>query len=108
MLGERLKQLRKSKKLTQIDFAKLFNVANGTVGNWESNARHPDYDTILRMSEFFGVSVDYLFGREEKNPTTNSDSEISKTKTDIIEKIMQMSDEELQKLDLLLQVVESK
>jgi len=65
MLGERLNQLRKAKKLTQIDFAKIFDIANGTIGNWKSNARQPDYNTILKISEYFNVSVDYLFGREE-------------------------------------------
>ena len=45
---------------------------------------------------------------EQKNPTTENGNGISQAKADLIKKVMQMSDEELQKLDLLLQIVESK
>ena len=62
-----------------------------------------------KIAAYFGVSVGYLLGEEEqKNPTTKIDSGISKAKADLIKKVMQMSDEELQKLDLLLRIVESK
>ena len=46
--------------------------------------------------------------KTEKNPTTENDSRISTAKKEMIQKVMQMSDEELQKLDLLLRIVESK
>lgn len=62
-----------------------------------------------KIATYFGVSVGYLLGEEEqKNTTTEIDSGITKVKADMIKKVMQMSDEELQKLDLLLRVVESK
>lgn len=60
--AKRLKDLRKEKKLTQIEFAKKFNIANGTVGNWESGNRQPDYETLQKIADFFSVSVDYLLG----------------------------------------------
>ena len=61
-----------------------------------------------KIASYFGVSVGYLLGEEQKNPTTKIDSGITKAKNDMIQKVMQMSDEELQKLDMLLQIVESK
>lgn len=60
-----------------------------------------------KVASYFGVSVGYLLGNE-KNPATETDSEISKEKSDLIKKVMQMSDEELEKLNLLLQIVEAK
>ena len=65
MLSERLKALRKRDGITQTEFAKKFNVSAGTIGNWETGAREPDYETLLRISKFFGVSTDYLLGRGE-------------------------------------------
>lgn len=61
-----------------------------------------------KIASYFGVSVGYLLGEEQKNPTTEIDSGITKEKSDLIKRVMQMSDEELQKLDLLLRLVESK
>ena len=61
-----------------------------------------------KIASYFGVSVGYLLGEEQKNPTTEIDSGITKEKSDLIKRVMQMSDEELQKLDMLLRIVESK
>lgn len=64
MFAERLKELRKSKNLTQLEFAKTFHIASGTVAMWETNKRQPDADTIKKVANFFNVSVDYLLGEE--------------------------------------------
>ena len=66
MLADRIKKLRKAKGLTQIQFAQEFNVANGTVGMWETGKREPDLDTTQRIADFFGVTMDELLGRESK------------------------------------------
>ncbi len=58
--AKRLKDLRKEFGMTQIEFAQKFNIANGTVGNWESGNRQPDYETLQKISDFFNVSIDYL------------------------------------------------
>jgi repressor LexA len=68
-LGEILKKLRKEKGLTQISFAEQFQISYGTIAMWETNKRQPDNTTLMRLADFFGVSIDYLLGREEiKNP----------------------------------------
>ena len=79
-----------------------------SVHRWK-NGGSPTDATISKLASYFGVSVTYLLGKEEqKNPTTENGNGMSKAKADLIKKVMQMSDEELQKLDLLLQIVESK
>ena len=83
-------------------------LSKSTVNRWK-NGGSPTDATASKLASYFGVSVTYLLGKEEqKNPTTKNDSGMSKAKSDLIEKVMQMSDEELQKLDLLLRIVESK
>ena len=66
MLAEVLKDLRKKAGLTQADFAKHFNIATGTIGMWETGKREPDSKTLIRIAEYFDVSVDYLLGNEKR------------------------------------------
>lgn len=60
-----------------------------------------------KIANYFGVSVGYLLGNEQKNPVTENGNGISKSKADFIKKVMQMSDADLERLSLLLQVVET-
>lgn len=64
MFAEQIKKLRKGKGLTQTQFAAAFHVSNGTIAMWETGKRQPDMDTLDRLSDFFGVSLDYLLGKE--------------------------------------------
>jgi transcriptional regulator with XRE-family HTH domain len=83
-------------------------LSKSTVNRWKKGG-NPTDATAAKIASYFGVSVTYLLGKEEqKNPTTKNDSGITKTKSDLIKRVMQMSDEELQKFELLLQIVESK
>ena len=71
--GKLIKELRNSKNLTQAEFAKIFKISNGTIAMWETDKRQPDSDTLKKLADYFGVSVDYLLGREEKKTVTNPD-----------------------------------
>ena len=57
-----LATLRKEKKLTQMQFAKMFGVSTSTVAMWETGRRKPDRHTILRLCDFFSVSFENLMG----------------------------------------------
>lgn len=73
MFAERLKQLRKSKGLTQVQFATEFNISAGTIAMWETNKRIPDTTMLMRIADYFGVSVDYLLG----NNTASANNTVS-------------------------------
>lgn len=62
MFGSRLKQIREEKGISQIDMAKLFSIANTTISQWESGKRNPDHDTLIKIADYFKVSVDWLLG----------------------------------------------
>ena len=64
MLARRLKELRFKRDITQADFAKIIGVAQQTVGSWEKGNSSPNYDILNRIANYFGVSTDYLLGRE--------------------------------------------
>lgn len=65
---ERLKQLRESVKLTQIDLAKKLGMSKGAVGNYEAGVRRPRQEDMEAIADFFNVSIDYLVGRSDKRP----------------------------------------
>ncbi|EDO61436.1 putative repressor LexA [[Clostridium] leptum DSM 753] len=60
----RLKELRENAGLSQYGFAEKIGISQSTVGNWEAGSREPNFKTMERIADFFGVSVDYLLGRE--------------------------------------------
>lgn len=71
----RLKDLRCKKGLYQKDIAKLFNVAVSTYSYWEQGRFEPDSETLGKLADFFGVTVDYLLGREK--PTISNTEKVA-------------------------------
>lgn len=70
MLGERIKELRKKKGVTQKELALYLGVSDRAVGYYESGQRTPPPDILQKIADFFHVSVDYLLGRTDVyNPT---------------------------------------
>lgn len=64
-LGQTIKILREKNDVQQKDLAIFLNVHKATMSNWELDKRHPDQETIVKIADYFNVSVDYLFGRTE-------------------------------------------
>ena len=70
-MGERIKQLRKEKGMTQTDLAMTLNVTKGTVSTWETNSRVPGFETLNALSDLFERRLDYIMGRsDDATPTT--------------------------------------
>ena len=65
--ANRLKELRRKHKLTQLELSKIFDIGLATVAMWESSQRRPPAKMLLRISEHFKVSVDYLLGADSKS-----------------------------------------
>lgn len=65
MLSKNITRLRKSKGLTQVDFAKQLHVTQSAVSHWESGRSVPDTVQLFRIAEFFGVSVEELSNAKE-------------------------------------------
>lgn len=83
---ETLKRLRKERGLRQIDVANVLGITVSAYGNYELEQRKPDIDTLNKLADFFGVSVDYLLGREttaEHTPTNATSLQIPEKYKDI-------------------------
>lgn len=69
-LADRLKELRKSKKLTQTELGKILGVGKTTISMYETNNSTPNDEIKMKISEYFNVSLDYLLGKTDiKNYT---------------------------------------
>ena len=66
MLGWKIRQLRRQKNLTQLEFGKLLDVTAATVAMWENGRRGVDSSTLVKISELFNVTTDWLLSSEEK------------------------------------------
>lgn len=79
-LGEKIKTLREKKGLYQKDSAEELGVSTSTIGKYETDKRKPDYEVINRIADFFGVTTDWLLGREEENRTEKSPKFLTEVK----------------------------
>lgn len=61
-----LKSLRKERKMTQGNLAKIFHISQTSVSKYETGEAVPDLETVVRMADFFGVSLDEFVVREGK------------------------------------------
>ena len=66
----RLKELRKSRKISQIKLAMDLNLNQNSISRYETGEREADYVTLIALADYFDVSIDYLLGRTE-NPKMN-------------------------------------
>lgn len=63
-MQNRIRELRKQNSMTLIDLGKVLGVAESTVSQYETGKREPSNEMLLRLAEFFNVSVDYLICRD--------------------------------------------
>lgn len=59
-IGDKIKEQRLKKELTQEQLSELLNVSRSTVSSWEVGRNYPDLETIVAISDLFGISLDNL------------------------------------------------
>ncbi len=72
-LAERLKGLRAKLKLSQREVANILEVSPSVISAYESGERTPSVEVLLRLSNLYQCSTDYLLGRTEETPATKID-----------------------------------
>ena len=65
IFGERLRELRLDRKMTQVEVGKILNVSGNTIYSWETDKQEPSMSTLLKLCDIFNVSLDYLFGKTD-------------------------------------------
>ncbi len=98
----RLKELRKSHKMSQTELSQKLGVTQATLSGWENEKFEIDNNSLIKCSEIFNVSTDYLLGRNYS--TTNSSDEPQLTSRDKkqIENILENTRQQLLSQDGLM------
>lgn len=63
----RLKELRKQRNITQLKLAMDLNMNQNTISRYENGEREAGYSELIKIADYFNVSIDYLLGRSD-NP----------------------------------------
>lgn len=61
---QRLKELRKEKGYTQEQMANILEIGQSAYAKWENGKTEPSFESLVKLVDFFEVSLDWLFGRE--------------------------------------------
>ncbi len=69
----RIRDLREDMDLRQTDVANSTGIDQKTLSNYETGKTNPDSASLIRLAEFFGVSIDYLVGYSQFNIKSNAD-----------------------------------
>ena len=59
----RIRDLREDRDLRQSDLAEAVGIDQRTISNYETGKSNPDSEALIRLADFFNVSIDYLVGR---------------------------------------------
>lgn len=60
----RIRQLRRQKRIGQTEFAKMMGVSQPTVSDWENGRKHPSSGKLIRLSEVLGASISFILGSD--------------------------------------------
>lgn len=90
MFRFRLKELRGS--MSQQELANQLHVSRGAVGMWESNERMPNYKMLIKIANYFNVSIDYLLGNDVMVERLNNALVVSDERKPVIELLLKMPD----------------
>jgi transcriptional regulator with XRE-family HTH domain len=74
MFADKIKRLRTARKMTQRDLADALGIKQQTVCRWESGGGEPNIEMLIKLADFFNITIDQLVGHELK-PDKPSKSE---------------------------------
>ncbi len=71
-----IKDIRTRKNLTQAEVASALGVSSVVYSRYETGSRQPSIDILVQLADIFGVTVDYLLGRQDIEDSTLSEYEL--------------------------------
>ena len=81
--SERLKNLRKQARLTQVDVAGKLGISQQAYASWERGIKKPTQENLVKISQVLNVSIDYLVG--------NSDEGVKEDELDNVDLLFRMN-----------------
>ncbi len=93
----KLKELREKHKLTQKKLAEILDIPYTTLNGYERNAYQPNIETLIRMANYFCISLDELVGRDYQN--TIDKSKLSELENELIQLLLELDENNQQRLE---------
>lgn len=87
--------LRKTLNKTQEEIASILNITRATYANYESGKTQPDFDTLIKIADFYDVSLDYLCDRQYNNNV----GYIPDDRKDLVKKIIKLDEKSFEKTE---------
>ena len=105
-----LRQLREKSKLSQQKLIEELNLSlsQSQIQNYETGKYQPDIQTMIKMAEYFGTSVDYLIGRVSYGRKSDiaSDNVLTKTEQDLMDRYRRLINKKRKALFAVLEALE--
>lgn len=95
-----LKYLRKSRSLTQQELADVLGISRQGYAKYENNLGEPDISTLIKLADYFDVTVDSLIGR-----TSNEDILNTVKLSNFYKELLQSDDESIDKIITIWNVI---
>ena len=92
-----LKAARKAKNMTQVEVAKRIGLAQISYSSWEKGTTKIDHTSLIKLSELFEVSVDYLLGKETENkkePASENRDGLTEMEIEILDRMSKLTPED--------------
>lgn len=86
-MANRLRELIKAKGIKQVELARILGVKPNTVSGWVHESRQMDHQTLVKLAEYFDVSIDYILKRDEAAPETEKAPDTAEAASEAEEKI---------------------
>ena len=103
----RLKEARLNAGLSQKEVSKIIKISAPTISQWEAGIIHPLQSNLIKLADLYGVSTDYLLGKEDKKkePSGQQAERLNPKAQALIERIESLSPREVQTLEKLIDFV---
>lgn len=103
----RIKQLRKEKGYTQEQLGRAVDVSQQAINSYENSETQPDFSVLIRLADFFNVTVDYLLDHEARNtlPAELSKYSFSGDEVTMIAKYLSLSSGQRKCIDPVIDMI---
>ena len=105
VFSKNLRYYMESRGKNQKELAEIVGVSAPTMNDWIKGKKYPRIDKIEILANYFGILKSDLIEDKKEQPTENDG--LSQKQKSFIDKVMQMSDAELDRLDKILSLVEN-
>lgn len=105
---QNLRTIRVQRKKTQSDIAKLTGFNQTYVSKWENGEREPDIATLIKLANYFNVSLDELVGNQTASKESTIEADLSPAKKEAIEKLLACNDRMCDRVSAYIDVLNDR